>query len=98
MVDFLGGYLTLGFLFDEERVMGSQHNGTNPIHRSSGHPPGARSVNREDANVMRPPRPTTPSTFQVTYFSWFGKMIGKVPINMQASPFILSQNTLKGDD
>ena len=63
MVDLLGDFLTPVFLFDEERVLGSQHNGTNPICRSSGHSPSARSVNREDANAMRPPRPTTPSLY-----------------------------------
>ena len=68
MVDLLGDCLTSIFLFDQERVLGSQHNGTKPIRRSSGHSPSARSVNREDANGVRPPGPTTPSTFQVTHF------------------------------
>ena len=98
MVDFLGDYLTSVFLFDQERVLGSQHNGTNPTRRSLGHSPSARSVNREDANAVRPLGPTTPSTFRVTHFWWFGKMTGKVPITIQASPFVLSHNTQKGDD
>ena len=68
MVDLLGDYLTHLFLFDQERVLGSQHNGTNPIHRSSGDSPSARLVNREDANAMKPPTVSTPSTFQVTRF------------------------------
>ena len=68
MEDLLGDYLMPLFLFDQERVLGSQHNGTKPIRRSSSHSLSARSVNREDANVVRPPRPTTPSTFQVTHF------------------------------
>ena len=68
MVDLLGDYLTPVFLFDQERVLGSQHNGTKPIHRSLGHSPDARLVNREDVNVMKPPLVSTPSTFQVTHF------------------------------
>ena len=68
MVDLLGECLTLVFLFDQERVLGCQHNGTNPIHISSSHSPSARSVNREDANAMKPPSVSTLSTFQVTHF------------------------------
>ena len=68
MVDLLGDYLTPAFHFDQERVLGSQKNGTNPIHRSSGHSPSVRLVNKEDANAVRPPGPTNPSTFQVTHF------------------------------
>ena len=68
MVDLLGDYLTPVFLFNQERVLGSQHNGTKPIHRSSGHSLSVRSINREDVNTVGPPRPTTSSTFQVTHF------------------------------
>ena len=49
MVDLLGDYLTPVFLFDQEKVLGSQHNGTNPIRRSLGHLLDARLVSREDA-------------------------------------------------
>ena len=68
MVDLLGDCLTPVFLFDQERVLSSQYNGTKPIRRSSSHSPSARSVNKKDANIMRPPGPTSLSTFQVTYF------------------------------
>ena len=98
MVDLLGDCLTPVFLFDQERVQGSQHNGTKPICRSSGHFPSARSVNKEDANAVRPAGTTTPSTFQVTRFKWSQKIPSEVPITIRASPFILSKNTLKGDD
>ena len=99
MVDLLGDCLTPVFLFNQERVLGSQHNGTKPIHRSLGHSLSARSVNREDMNVMRPPGPTTPSTFQVTSLNWSQKIPSEVPIiTIRALPFVLSQNTPKGDD
>ena len=55
MVDLRGDYLTPVFLFDQERVLGSQHNGTKPIHRSSGHPLDARLVNKEDAKHHEAP-------------------------------------------
>ena len=55
MVDLLGDFLTHVFLFIQERVLGSQHNGTKPIRRSSGHSLSARSVNREYVNAVRPP-------------------------------------------
>ena len=45
----LDDYLTLIFLFNQEKVLGSQHSGTNPIRRSTGHLLDARLVNREDA-------------------------------------------------
>ena len=98
MVELLGDCLTPVFLFDQERFMGSQHNGTKPICRSSGHSLSARSVNREDANAVRPPGPTTPSTFQVTQFYWYQAITSEVPITIRDSPFVLSQNTPKGDD
>ena len=79
-------------------MLDSQHNGTNPICRSSGHSPGARLVNREDTNVVKPPSVSTPSTFQVTHFQWSQKIVDEVHITIQASPFVLSHNTLKGDD
>ena len=47
---------------------------------------------------MNPPGPIAPSTFQVTHFQWFLKMTSEVPITIRDSPFILSQNTPKGDD
>ena len=68
MVDLLGDYLTLVFLFDQEIVLGSQYNGTNPICRSSGHSPRVRSVNWEDTNAMKLLMVSTLSTFQVTHF------------------------------
>ena len=43
-VDLLGDFLAPVFLFDQERVLGSQHNGTKPIRRSSGHLPSSRLV------------------------------------------------------
>ena len=55
MVAWLGDFLTPVFLFNQERVLVSQHNGTNPICRSSDHPPNARSVNREDAEHREAP-------------------------------------------
>ena len=67
-VPYLNLKFTPVFLFNQERVLGSQHNGINPICISLGHPPDARVVNREDANAMRLPGPTIPSTFQVTHF------------------------------
>ena len=98
MVDLLGSCLTPVFLFDQERVLGSQRNGTKPIRRSLGHSPSARSVNREDMNFVSPPGPTTPFTFQVTHFQWSKEITSEVPITIQALPFLLSQNTLEGDD
>ena len=68
MVDLLGDSLIAVFLFDQEIMLGSQHNGNKPIYRSSGHSLSARSVNREDMNIVRPLGPTTPSTFQVNCF------------------------------
>ena len=68
MVDLLGDGLTPVFIFDQERVLGSQHNRSTPIRRSLSHSLSARSVNREDVNTVGPPWPTTPSTFQVTHF------------------------------
>ena len=44
----LDDYLTLIFLFNQKKVTGSQHNGTNPIRRSIGHLLDVRLVNRED--------------------------------------------------
>ena len=73
MVGLLGDCLTPVFLFDQERVLGSQHNGTNPIYRSLGHPLDARLVNREDANTMRPPGPTTPLPSKSPVFSGLEK-------------------------
>ena len=68
MVELLGDCLTPIFFFDQERVLGSQHNGTMPVCRSSTHSLSARSVNKEDVNTVTSPGPTTPSTFQVTQF------------------------------
>ena len=45
----LDDYITLIFLFNQENVLGSQHNGTKPICRSTSHLPDPRLVNREDA-------------------------------------------------
>ena len=68
MVELLGDFLTPVFLFDQESVLGCQHNGTNPIHRSTGHLPDARLVNRKDAYHHENPSLSTPSTFQVIQF------------------------------
>ena len=88
MVDLLGGYLTVVFLFNQEKVMGSQHNGTKPIRRSSGHSLSARLVNKENANAVRPHGPTIPSTFQVTHF-WCSKAI------IDASSYYYTSFTLR---
>ena len=55
MIAWLGDYLAPIFLFNQERVLGSQHNGTKPICRSSSHPPDASSVNREDTKHREAP-------------------------------------------
>ena len=48
-------YLTPVLLFDQERVLGSQHSGTKPTRRSSSHSSSVRLVNKEDLNAMKPP-------------------------------------------
>ena len=55
MVAWLGDYIAPIFLFNQERVLGSQHNGNKPIRRSTDYPPDARSVNKEDAEHREAP-------------------------------------------
>ena len=86
------------FLFDQERVLGSQHSGTNPTRRSSGHSLSVRSVNREDVNTMSPLGRPAPLPSKSPIFSGLKQSQVQVPITIWAWPFVLSQNTSEGDD